>query len=157
VCTIPVLKGGERFNVIADKAILSGTLRSLEEGLQEEFGNHVKQALEELKQERGIQYNLDWRVYFPIVDNHVVEAGHVERVAKTFFGDKNVDQGCMPVKASEDFAFYIQKTPGAFFFLGSAHKENDTMLHDCHFNFNENLIQPGANFWLALAKDRLLA
>jgi len=63
----------------------------------------------------------------------------------------------MPVKASEDFAFYIQKTPGAFFFLGSAHKENDTMLHDCHFDFNENLIQPAANFWLELAKDRLLA
>lgn len=54
VCTIPVLKGGERFNVIADKVILEGTLRSLEEGLQEEFENYVRKALEELKHERNI-------------------------------------------------------------------------------------------------------
>jgi hippurate hydrolase len=37
----------------------------------------------------------------------------------------------MPVRGSEDFAFYLQEKPGAFFFLGSAKKENDTMLHDC--------------------------
>jgi len=49
-----VLKGGERFNVIADKVILEGTLRSLEEGLQEEFENYVRKALEELKHERNI-------------------------------------------------------------------------------------------------------
>lgn len=44
---------------------------------------------------------------FPIVNNTEVEAKHVERVAKEFFGEDNVGVGCMPVKASEDFAFYL--------------------------------------------------
>lgn len=65
------------------------------------------------------------------MSNSKAEAHHVERVAKQFFGEENVGPGCMPVKASEDFAYYLLNKPGAFFFLGSGKKENDTMIHDC--------------------------
>lgn len=63
----------------------------------------------------------------------------------------------MPVFASEDFAFYLKEKPGAFFFLGSAHKENDLFLHSPNFNFNEKLIDLGGRFWLKLALDRIFS
>ena len=47
---------------------------------------------------------------------------HVERIAKKFFGEDKVAPFEMPVMASEDFSFYIQQKPGAFFFLGSGRK-----------------------------------
>ncbi|EAR99577.2 amidohydrolase (macronuclear) [Tetrahymena thermophila SB210] len=155
VCTLPTFNAGERFNVFPDKALLTGTLRSFEDGLSEEFKKDVIQALEELKQERGINYQLNWRIYFPATVNSETEANHVERVAKQYFGEANVGIGIMPARASEDFSFYLKERPGAFFFLGSGRIENDTMLHDCHFDFNEDLINPGSEFWVKLALDRL--
>ncbi len=61
-----------------------------------------------------------------------------------------------PVLASEDFSYYLIEKPGAFYFLGSGKTDWDTMLHDAHFNFNEDLIEPGSKFWLKIAFDRLL-
>ena len=61
----------------------------------------------------------------------------------------------MPVRASEDFSFYLKEKPGALFFMGSAKMENDTYLHDSKFNFNDSVIDYAANFWLNLALDRL--
>ena len=43
----------------------------------------------------------------------------------------------MPVRASEDFALFVKEKPGAFFFMGSAKKENDLYLHHSSFNFND--------------------
>lgn len=143
--------------MISDRAKISGTLRSLEDGLSEEFEKDVRIALEELKEVRKISYNLDWKVYFPVLRNTDKEAEHVERVAKKLLGEEFVGVGCMPVKASEDFAFYTRIKPGAFFFLGSAKNElDDIMLHDCHFDFNDNLIPVAAQFWISLVNDRFL-
>jgi len=41
----------------------------------------------------------------------------------------------MPVLASEDFSFYLENKPGAFFFLGSGKIENDTMVIFCLMEF----------------------
>lgn len=70
-------------------------------------------------------------------------------------GNQNVGIGILPVFASEDFSFYLLNKPGAFFFLGSAYKENDLFLHSPNFNFNEKLIEIAGKFWLELAYDRL--
>lgn len=147
-----------RFNVIPDKAFLSGSFRSFEEGLSHEFKEHVIKALEELKEERKITYELQWNIAFPLLVNHEKEASHVERVGKKYFGEGKVGKGCLPVKASEDYAFYLKKVPGTFFYLGSGRGvENEITLHDSHFDFNDELIGPAAGFWLELVKDRLLS
>lgn len=51
--------------------------------------------------------------------NSEIEANHVKRVAQTYFGAENVVDGILPIYASEDFAYYTEKIPGAFFFLSS--------------------------------------
>lgn len=58
-----------------------------------------------------------------------------------------MSKGKLPFKASEDFAFYTKFKPGAFFFLSTGEGENSPMIHDCHFNFNDGLIEPAAKFW----------
>ena len=61
----------------------------------------------------------------------------------------------MPFFASEDFSYYLLERPGAFFFLGSGKVDNDTMLHNPRFNFNDNLIESASKFWLKVVEDRL--
>ena len=77
------------------------------------------------------------------------------RVGKKLFGEENVGVGKLPFRASEDFAYFTQVKPGAFFFFSSGRGENQAMIHNNHFNFNDNLIDPASRFWWELAKDRL--
>jgi metal-dependent amidase/aminoacylase/carboxypeptidase family protein len=51
--------------------------------------------------------------------NSKEQAEHVLRVAAEHFGKDKVGHGKLPFRASEDFAFYTQHTPGAFFFLST--------------------------------------
>jgi hippurate hydrolase len=61
----------------------------------------------------------------------------------------------MPVKASEDFSFFTNERPGAFFFVSSGKSDVSPMLHTNCFDFNDDLIDFTSKFWLNLAKDRL--
>ncbi|EGR30960.1 hypothetical protein IMG5_120230 [Ichthyophthirius multifiliis] len=138
VCTLPIFQAGERYNVIPQTAFLSGTFRSLENGFDEEFKKDLVQILEEIKYQNKVDYQLDWKNTFPILSNTEKEANDIERIAKEYFGEQNVGFGCMPVKASEDFGFYVQNKPGAFFF--QVLKEMKEML--CYMIANMILMKP---------------
>jgi len=52
---------------------------------------------------------LNWNIVYPVTFNTHTEFLHVERLAKEFFGEDKVgDFGMLPVKASEDFSFYLK-------------------------------------------------
>ena len=59
---------------------------------------------------------------------------------------------------SEDFAFYLDKIPGAFLGLGtmSPDMKVPTFPHTSDFDFNDDLIATGAYFWVKLTEDRLV-
>lgn len=61
VCTLPVLKGGDRYNVIAHESYMEGTMRSLEKNLPDEYNAELIKILEEVKAEfKGGDYKLDF-------------------------------------------------------------------------------------------------
>lgn len=63
------------------------------------------------------------------------------RVGEKVFGKGKVGKGKLPFKASEDFAFFTQERPGAFFFLSSSKDEpKPPMIHNSNFDFNDQLI-----------------
>ena len=64
--------------------------------------------------------------------------------------------GPLPVRASEDFSYFSESVPGAFFFVTSAKKaENSPMIHSNNYDFNDELIDRVGELWLRLALDRL--
>lgn len=57
--------------------------------------------------------------------------------------------------ASEDFSYFIQETPGAFFFLGTGKPGQRVMvLHDSKMDFNDDMLASGGHFWVKLLEDR---
>ena len=54
--------------------------------------------------------------------------------------------------ASEDFAFMLNARPGAYAWIGNG---RDVALHSPDFDFNDDLIETGALFWIELAKGFL--
>ncbi|MBD9387946.1 M20/M25/M40 family metallo-hydrolase [Agrobacterium sp. AGB01] len=61
----------------------------------------------------------------------------------------NVDRRTPAQLASEDFAYFLQKRPGAFFFLGNG---NSAPLHSPDYDFNDQIIATGVEFWCRLIR-----
>lgn len=89
---------------------------------------------------------------YPALINTKDEAENVLRVAKKVFGEENIDNSILPLRASEDFSYFCKLRPGAFFFLSSNPKEK--VLHGDDFNIDDKLIDYGSEMWLRLIEDR---
>jgi hippurate hydrolase len=61
-----------------------------------------------------------------------------------------------PMSFSEDFAHFSKAIPGCFILLGNGvEAKNARPLHSSDYDFNDQLLPIGAEFWAALVRDRL--
>ena len=58
---------------------------------------------------------------------------------------------------SEDFAYMLEDVPGCYFMLGKGDEPSRRMLHDPGYDFNDELLVPGASLWAHLAETFLRA
>ena len=61
-----------------------------------------------------------------------------------------------PVMGGEDFAYYLEKIPGSFSFIGGANKKKGiySKLHTPHFIIDEDALPMGAALLYALANEK---
>ena len=79
------------------------------------------------------------------------------RAASEVFGPEHVDGSCPPDTGAEDFGRFLEKIPGCFVFLGSRAREEDPICstHSIYFDYNDDLLEPGAEYFAQLIRDRL--
>ncbi|MCX7975306.1 MAG: M20/M25/M40 family metallo-hydrolase, partial [Candidatus Aminicenantes bacterium] len=91
---------------------------------------------------------------FPAVVNHPEAVDFVIKVAKSLFGE-NCLQSINPVMGGEDFAYYLQKVPGAFLFFGAG----DGCPYPHHhpaFDFDERALPAATMLMASLALNYLI-
>ena len=52
----------------------------------------------------------------------------------------------------EDFSYLLEKKPGSYLYLGQGDKEHSAHLHTTKYDFNDNLLPIGVNFWVDLVQ-----
>jgi hippurate hydrolase len=152
--SLPMIKGSAATNIIPDTAELGGTFRSLEKGLYERFKKEFTAICEECCSARNCKLDLYIQNMYPILFNTEKEALFVEKVAKDLFGEEHAGALGVPVYASEDFSYFTEQRPGAYFFVGSAREGRTTMLHQRTYNFNDEALDHGSKFWMKLIETR---
>jgi hippurate hydrolase len=60
-----------------------------------------------------------------------------------------------PTMGGEDFAFMLEKKPGAYLMLGGGRGENDPAVHHPKFDFNDEILPVGASWFATLAEQLL--
>ena len=71
-------------------------------------------------------------------------------------GAEKVDAACAPLMASEDFGFMLQRKPGCYLLLGNGGDgPGGCGLHSPHYDFNDEILTTGAEFWVRLVQDQL--
>jgi amidohydrolase len=156
VLTVGKIRGGTRYNAIAQRATLEGTIRTFspdtKERVKERFHAIVRGVVGSMEASARIKY-LDG---YPATVNTPEWAERVRKTAQDLLGDDATPE-IEPSLGGEDFGRFLLEYPGAYFRLGTA-SSNDPekrRLHDSRFDIDEAALKPGTELFAQLAADTL--
>jgi amidohydrolase len=117
VVTVGTFNGGNRWNIVADRAELTGTVRTLDDETWSAMPETIERVVAGVCQAYRATYELEYDRIAPVVSN---DEGLTEFAAASFARSLGEDRVLRvePIMAAEDFAFYLQHIPGAYVFLG---------------------------------------
>jgi len=144
---------GNARNVIPQTAVLRGTVRTLTAEVRELIEKRVKEVVAGVAQMTGARIDLNYERGYPVTSNHAVQTDFATQVAKEVAGEANVHE-MPPLMGAEDFAYMLEKRPGAFIFCGNG---DSAGLHHPAYNFNDEAIVYGTSYWIKLVENSLAA
>lgn len=152
VVSVTQIHGGEAWNVLPDRAVIRGTVRCFAADVQE----RIRALLDEIgtltAQAHGAKASLTYHYGYPATVNTPAEADIALDAARATVGEAAVTLGCKPSMASEDFAFMVQARPGAYVWMGVDGPTPSAPLHNPHFDFNDEALATGAEYWVNVVK-----
>lgn len=156
VLTIGKIEGGRKSNIIAERVQIEGTVRTLSETNRERIPQLIENVVKGITHSFGADYTFHYRRGSPSVYNHPELAKIMLPTLLNVLGEGNVKE-LKSQMVAEDFAYYCQKIPGLFFFLGAKNPEQKTMapLHSPYFNPDERSIPLGIKIMCHLLLDCL--
>jgi amidohydrolase len=127
------------FNVIADKAKLIGTVRTFNEDVRQFIEEEMERIIHGTCYMTGSTYQFSFERGYPAVVNHKKETEFLIEFAKDMQEVQWLEE-TEPQMGGEDFAYYLQKVPGTFFFTGAKPVGVDTTYphHHPKFDIDEN-------------------
>lgn len=139
VVTIGSLNAGHSFNVIADKAQLVGTVRYLNTNIQLQVINEMEKIIKGVCLSYDATYQFNYVKGYPPLINHPSEAEFVLQAAKKVKGIVAARE-VVPTMGAEDFTYYLEKKPGAYFFTGAMKDGSNYPHHHPKFDFDERVL-----------------
>lgn len=151
--------GTGAFNVIPDRAVVQGSVRTL----LPEKSRQVEKALREIFEGNALTYGVkvDFEYSHCVMPtvNHPEQTALCAVVAAGVVGDENVNASVTPAMTAEDFGAMLQKVPGCYIWLGqNTGTEGEACNHGLHtpdYDFNDGVIPVGAEYWVRLAEKAL--
>ena len=155
VISITKIDGGTTFNIIPKECEIIGSIRVLDKESQK----IIKTKIHEIS--RGIAKGLggDAQIYYehkyPITTNSNID--YALKAIKKTVPQENIVTNFNPSMGSEDFSFFLEKVPGCYVWLGSTKEGKETIpLHSEKYDFEDDLIEVGSNYWINLVKEELV-
>jgi len=143
-------------NVVPGQVILKGDTRSLTTAVQEHIESTMERIVSGICAAHGASYEFSYRRNFVPTVNTPAEAEIAADVARSVVGTENVVGDSRPVMTSEDFGYMLQARPGAYLLLGNGEEGvGGCSLHNPNYDFNDDILSIGADFWIALIEDQL--
>jgi amidohydrolase len=145
VISIGVIHGGTQGNIVADEVKFVGTVRTLTPEVRQSVLKKLEETVTYVARGMGGKAVLSIEPGYTSLINDDTMVDIVKRSAKQLLGEDNVKVIDMPSLGVEDFAFFAEAVPGAFFRLGVRNEEKG-IIHDVHtplFNLDEESLPIG--------------
>ena len=155
VLTIGVIEGGTAQNIICDEVRMRGTLRTANAELRAMMKQRIASIAESVAQGMGCETEVNIIPGYAALVNDDTEAERVKRIAGRLLGEENVVNKAAPSMGGEDFSFFSDCAPGAFFHVGCVSPEwmPAPPLHSRDFHIDENCLTIGTLMHVALVLD----
>ena len=153
VLSVTKIEGGDAYNVIPERARMGGTVRAMKRETLDLIEAGLKRIAVAVAEGLGARAEVDYRLIFAPLVNAPEPTRAIADAAAEIVGEANVDRHKGPAAASEDFAFMLEKVPGAYINLGNG--EASAQVHNNRYDFNDEAIPYGATMFARLV-ERLL-
>ncbi len=156
VLTIGSIHAGTATNIIPDSVRLSGTLRTMNESWRKKALALIERTAVGCARGLGGNCRVEVSHGYPVLVNTVEETELARETATMILG-KRSPVHVPPQLGAEDFAYYLQRVPGSFWWLGAANKSigATASIHSSKFKVDEASFAYGSAMLAAVAIDYL--
>ena len=135
VVTVGTFQAGLAFNVIPDTADLGGTVRTFSSKNRDLMEERIGTLARGIAQAMGGDVEYTYTRGYPATVNHPAMAELVREEAAKIVGEGGVRQAPLMMGA-EDFSYFLEEVPGAFWFVGSQNSERGLVWGHHHPRFD---------------------
>jgi amidohydrolase len=128
VVTVGSFTSGNAFNIIADKAKITGTIRTFNEEVRQFISEEIESITKGITLASHCSYEYHYKSGYPAVVNHEAETNFLAEMAQTVDEVEHIYE-VAPDMTGEDFGYYLQHVKGTFFFTGAMPKTDVTYGH----------------------------
>ncbi len=163
VISVTMIHAGEATNVVPDHAVVQGTVRTFTIEMLDMIERRMQEISQHTAAAFGATVEFQFKRNYPPTINHKAEVAVLREVMKDVVGEENT-LVFEPTMGAEDFSYFLQEVPGAYFMIGNGDGNHRTAghglgpctLHNPNYDFNDELIGPGGSLWVRLV-ERWLA
>jgi len=156
VISVTEFHSGTSHNIIPEVAILKGSARCFSKKVAETIKDEMTRIAENICEQNDATCTFYYKQAYPALVNEAELTEFVADIASHLVGEDQVNRNYKPVLGSEDFAYFLEKIPGAYIFVGNGTGEKGgCMLHNPNYDFNDDVLETGASYWAHLAQTYL--
>ncbi len=157
VVTVGSIQAGKANNVIPALATLELSVRALDPGVRKLLEQRIKAIATSQAESFGVRAEVDWKEGYCVLVNSEQETEFARQVALDLVGADRVVLNGPPLTGSEDFAFMLEKVPGSYLLIGNGDGDSAgaCMVHNPGYDFNDDNIATGSDYWIHLVKTYL--
>ncbi len=159
VVSVGSIDGGDPAspNIIPSEVVVTGTARSFKPEIRDLIEKRLRELAQSLAAAHGCSAAVEYNRRYPPLVTHAEQTAISVEVATELVGAQNVIANAPQVTGSEDFAFMLEAKPGGFLIIGNGVAPDGTF-HNVHtplYDFNDEIITLGANYWVSLVQKEL--
>ncbi len=156
IITVGAFISGEAPNVIPGTAELRLTVRAFHPGVRDLLQKRITEICQTQAAVFGATAEVDYQRRYPVLNNDPAQTDFCRRVITDWAGADSILANEEPVTGSEDFAFFLEKVPGCYVFIGNGEgSDGGCMVHNAGYDFNDRVLSTGASYWVKLAEAAL--
>ncbi len=158
VISVTQFNSGFTTNVIPETATISGTTRAFLPEVQDMIEAEMERVASGICAAHGATYDFTYDRRYPPTINSEAETVIARQAAADVLGAEHLLKDPTPMMGSEDFAWMLMAKPGCYIWLGNGLGEaGGCMVHNPHYDFNDEILTIGASYWAMLVENELPA
>jgi hippurate hydrolase len=144
-------------NVIPSEVTVRGTSRSYRPAVRDILETRLGEVAKSTAESWGCTVDYTYQRRYPPLVNAAEQTRVAIAAAAATVGVENVDGNTPPITGAEDFAFMLEKKPGAYIMIGNGGDEAGGChyVHTPLYDFNDGIILTGVAYWLNVVQQEL--